>query len=85
MTPQRQKDETIRALVDLVEAAARRDPVLVLFEDAHWADPTSLEVLDALVERMRQIADAAAGHPPAGVSAEVARVTGMSPRSRCRA
>ena len=55
MTSQRQKDETIRALVSLAEAAARRDPVLVLFEDAHWADPTSLEVLAALIERVRQL------------------------------
>ena len=55
MTPQRFKDETLRALVDLVEAAARKQPSLLLFEDAHWADPTSLEVLDLLVERTRNI------------------------------
>ena len=55
MTPQRFKDETLRALVDVVEAAARMQPCLLLFEDAHWADPTSLEVLDLLVERTRNI------------------------------
>ncbi len=55
MTPQRQKDETIRALVDIVEAAARRQPMVMLFEDAHWADPTSLEVLDLLIGRISHI------------------------------
>ncbi|MSR13256.1 MAG: hypothetical protein EXR86_01580 [Gammaproteobacteria bacterium] len=55
MTPQRQKDETIRALVDLVDAAARLQPTLMLFEDAHWADPTSLEVLDLLIDRISHL------------------------------
>jgi predicted ATPase len=43
MTPQRHKDETLRTLVDLTEAAARRQPSVMLFEDVHWADPTTLE------------------------------------------
>ena len=55
MTPQRQKEETIRALVDLTEAAARREPTLMIFEDAHWADPTTLEVLDLLVDRVKPV------------------------------
>ncbi|MFN0315907.1 MAG: AAA family ATPase [Burkholderiales bacterium] len=53
MTPQRFKDETLRALVDLTEAAARKHPSVMLFEDAHWADPTSLEVLDLLIDRVK--------------------------------
>ena len=55
LTPQKHKDETIRTLVDLTEAAARIQPTVVLFEDAHWADPTSLEVLDQLIDRVRNI------------------------------
>lgn len=47
----RQKKATIYALVDFVESVARRAPTLLLIEDAHWADPTSLEVLDELVAR----------------------------------
>ncbi|MSR14121.1 MAG: hypothetical protein EXR86_06045 [Gammaproteobacteria bacterium] len=50
IAPQRFKQETLRVLADLTEAAARRMPSVMLFEDAHWADPTSLEVLDLLVE-----------------------------------
>jgi class 3 adenylate cyclase/tetratricopeptide (TPR) repeat protein len=53
MTPQRQKEETIRAIVDLVEAIARAQPALMLFEDAHWADPTTLEVMGLLIDRLR--------------------------------
>ena len=53
MTPQRFKDETLRTLVDLTEAAARKQPSVMLFEDAHWADPTTLEVLDLLIDRVR--------------------------------
>ena len=41
MTPQKHKDETLRTLVDLTEAAARKQPTVMLYEDAHWADPTS--------------------------------------------
>jgi class 3 adenylate cyclase/predicted ATPase len=55
MTPQKQKDETLRALVDLTEAATRRQPTVMLFEDAHWADPTTLEVLDLLIDRVSDI------------------------------
>src|SRR4051812_22032814 len=53
MTPQRHKDETLRTLVDISEAAARRQPSVLLFEDAHWADPTTLEVLDLLIDRVK--------------------------------
>jgi class 3 adenylate cyclase len=55
MTPQKFKDETLRALVDTTEAIARRRPTVMLFEDAHWADPTTLEVIDLLVQRVRNL------------------------------
>ena len=48
----RQKRDTIAALVGLVERLAGRSPTLLLFEDAHWADPSSLEVLTELVARV---------------------------------
>lgn len=53
LTPQKHKDETIRTLVDFAEAAARKRPSVVLFEDVHWADATTLEVLDLLVDRVK--------------------------------
>src|SRR6202040_3071163 len=55
MTPQKHKDETLRTLVDLIEAAADKQPSVMLFEDAHWADPTTLEVLDLLIDRMKTV------------------------------
>jgi len=55
MTPQKHKDETLRTLVDLFEAAAGKQPSVVLFEDLHWVDPTTLEVLDLLIDRVRTI------------------------------
>src|SRR3954463_14655472 len=55
MTPQKHKDETLRSLVDLIGAVARHHPSVMLFEDAHWADPTTLEVLDLLIDRVRTI------------------------------
>ena len=42
-------------MVDITEAAARGQPSVLLFEDAHWADPTTLEVLDLLIDRVRTI------------------------------
>jgi hypothetical protein len=55
MTPQKFKDETLRALVDATEAIARRQPTVELFEDIHWADPTTLEVIDLLIHRVRNV------------------------------
>jgi class 3 adenylate cyclase/predicted ATPase len=55
MTPQRFKEEILRALVDAVEAVARRQPTVMLFEDAHWADATTLETLDMLLHRVRNV------------------------------
>ena len=55
MTPQKHKDEALRTLVDLTEAAARKQPSVMLYEDQHWADPSSLEAMDLLVDRVRTI------------------------------
>ncbi|MGH6629337.1 MAG: adenylate/guanylate cyclase domain-containing protein, partial [Burkholderiales bacterium] len=43
----------MRALVGMVEATARQQPSVMLFEDVHWADPTTLEVLDLLIDRVK--------------------------------
>src|SRR6516162_3212816 len=50
-----QRRLTLAALLDQLEALARQQPVLMLFEDAHWADASSLEVLDLTVERVRAL------------------------------
>jgi class 3 adenylate cyclase len=52
LSPLRHKERTFAALLRTLLAQARRAPLLMLFEDAHWADPSSLEMLDVLVERL---------------------------------
>jgi class 3 adenylate cyclase/predicted ATPase len=50
MTPQQRRQRTLQALISQLEALARQSPVLMIFEDAHWADPTSLEVFSRAVD-----------------------------------
>jgi class 3 adenylate cyclase/tetratricopeptide (TPR) repeat protein len=52
LSPQKQKEKTLRALVAQVEGLAARQPVLMLIEDAQWSDPTSLELFDLIVDRV---------------------------------
>jgi predicted ATPase/class 3 adenylate cyclase len=55
LSPQRQRERTLEALVRQLEGLARGGPALVVWEDAHWADPTSLELLGVTVDRVRTI------------------------------
>ena len=52
LSPQRQKERTLEALIRQLEGLARHQPVLMVLEDAHWIDPTSRELLDLTVERV---------------------------------
>ncbi len=51
LTPQQKKQQTLDALVAWLVAEAERQPVLVAWEDLHWADPTTLEVLGLVIEQ----------------------------------
>ena len=55
LSPTQQRRRTLAALLDQFEGLARQQPILLSFEDAHWADATSLELLDLTVERVRQL------------------------------
>src|SRR5262245_14238713 len=55
LSPTQQRRRTLAALLDQFEGLARRQPILLVFEDANWADATSLELLDLTVERVRQL------------------------------
>jgi predicted ATPase len=55
LTPQRRKERTLEALLAQLPRLATRQPVLMLFEDAHWIDPTSLELLTLTVARAPQL------------------------------
>ena len=52
LSPRRKKHRTLEALIRQLEGLARRQPVLSIFEDAHWIDPTSRELLDLTLERL---------------------------------
>ena len=55
LAPNQRRQRTLEALITQIEALARRNPVLMIFEDAHWADPTSLEVFGRSVDRIRAL------------------------------
>ena len=55
MSPQEQKEETLRALLERLEALAARRAVLLIFEDLHWVDPTSQELLELIVARVKAL------------------------------
>jgi class 3 adenylate cyclase/predicted ATPase len=55
LSPQRQKQRTLEVLIEQLVGLARDRPVLVLCKDVHWIDPSTLELLDRLVERVRSL------------------------------
>ena len=55
LAPQQRRQRTLEALAAQVEALSRSNPVLMIFEDVHWLDPTSLEALGRTVDRLRTL------------------------------
>ena len=55
LTPQQRRQRTLEALISQMEALTRQNPVLMIFEDAHWTDPTSLEVFGQVVDRINTL------------------------------
>jgi class 3 adenylate cyclase/predicted ATPase len=55
LAPAQRRQKTLEALVSQTEALARQNPVLIIFEDAHWTDPTSLELFGWVVDRIRTL------------------------------
>jgi predicted ATPase len=52
LTPQKHKEKTLHTQVAQVEGLASRQPVLLVFEDVQWSDPTTRESLDLLIDRV---------------------------------
>ena len=67
LTPQAQKARTLDALSDQLLGLARKRPVLLVFEDLHWMDPTTQELMDLIVDRISGRAGPRAYDIPAGV------------------
>src|SRR5262249_7042922 len=55
LSPQRKKERTLAALLRQLQALALRQPVLMIFEDLHWIDPTSAGLLDLTVEKITEL------------------------------
>src|SRR5256884_2102866 len=55
LTPQQRRQRTLEALTAQAAKLATQHPVLMIFEDAHWADPTSLELLNRTVDQIKTI------------------------------
>jgi class 3 adenylate cyclase/DNA-binding winged helix-turn-helix (wHTH) protein/tetratricopeptide (TPR) repeat protein len=55
LTPRRRREELFRALLDQLAGLAAKRPVLQVFEDVHWSDPTTAELLGLVVERVRDL------------------------------
>jgi class 3 adenylate cyclase/ABC-type transport system involved in cytochrome c biogenesis ATPase subunit len=53
LTPEQLKKQTFSALVALLQASAEQQPVILVFEDVHWADPTSLELLERIRDNVK--------------------------------
>jgi len=54
-TPQQRRQRTLDALISQLEVLTRQSPLLMIFEDVHWIDPTSLEVLGRTVDRIQTL------------------------------
>ena len=55
LAPQQRRQKTLEALTAQLEALSRSNPVLMIFEDVHWIDPTSLETFGRTVDRIAAV------------------------------
>ena len=55
LSPELRRKRTIDAMMRRLETMAREQPVLAIFEDVHWIDPTSLDVLSRMIDRIRDL------------------------------
>jgi class 3 adenylate cyclase/predicted ATPase len=55
LSPEQRRQRTLEALTVQVAGSASRQPVLMIFEDAHWTDPTSLEAFGRTVDRIKTL------------------------------
>ena len=55
LTPEQRRQRTLEALTTQVAKLASQRPVLMIFEDAHWTDPTSLEAFGRTVDQIKTL------------------------------
>ena len=52
LTPQQIKNRTVDKLLELILALSAKRPTLCIFEDVHWIDPSTLELLELAISRI---------------------------------
>ena len=55
VSPDKRKDMTLEALMQYLQRLADRSPVLLIVEDAHWLDPTTLDLMTRIIDRIRRM------------------------------
>ena len=73
LTPQQRRQKTLEALTAQIEALSQSNPVLMIFEDVHWTDPTSLEAFGRAVDRITTLRVLLDHDVPTGVRAALDR------------
>ena len=81
LTPQRQKQKTLEALLTLLLTLTEQQPVLFIVEDLHWIDPSTLELLSLLVDQGPTTRLLTAVHVSSGFSAALGHGARISLRS----
>ncbi|RXH33484.1 adenylate/guanylate cyclase domain-containing protein [Bradyrhizobium zhanjiangense] len=54
LSPHQKKERTFQALLEQIKGLAAKRPVLAIYEDVHWADPTTLELIDRAVDEVQR-------------------------------
>ena len=54
LSPEQQKEQTLSAWAELLVSLSQRQPVLAIFEDVHWSDPSTLETLAYVIDRVQE-------------------------------
>jgi class 3 adenylate cyclase/predicted ATPase len=81
LPPQRQKQQTLEAVLSVLRAFAARQPLLFIVEDLHWGDPSTLELLSLLIDQgptariLTLLVFRPEFHPPWGFRAHVTPLT----------
>ena len=52
LSPQQRRQQTLDLLVSRVAALSHQNPLLIIFEDAHWTDPTGLELFSRIIDKI---------------------------------
>ena len=76
MSPQRQRQKTLETIVAILLEHAERQPVLFIVEDLHWTDPTTLELLNLVIDQtpttsLLGTADLSSQFQPAGLTGHI--------------